>query len=106
MYKKEKLITEIIYLSLLVNSHTDYCVFIRFSGHVSQFGIEITETKERYNDIITNDELHYKNVSEKELRAIKDNLTSILDGGEINYEELDYTIIKHNRYHLCSRRAN
>jgi len=106
MNKREMLITEILYLSLLVNSHTDYCVFIRFSGHVDQLEVEICKTKERYQDIVARDGFNYKKVSEKELKSIQDQLTSILNDGEINYDELDYTVIKHNEYHLCSRRGN
>ncbi len=101
-YKDEriKLILEIMALAYLVNEHTEYCIFIRYSGHVDSLDIQITENKERYNTTVCESEFktHFHNLYDfkKEtednylawLKAKKETLKDILDYGEIDYSDM------------------
>jgi hypothetical protein len=89
------LIAEIMFLAYMVNSHTTYCVFADFSGHVDMMSIQIARSKDRYNDEIASTEFGTKYADKKQpwkvtplgaLKTKRDHLKHILDEGEINLE--------------------
>ena len=41
MDEKDRLVCEIMQLAYLVQRHTNYCVFVRYSGHVDALELEI-----------------------------------------------------------------
>lgn len=45
-----KLLNKINALALLINNRTKYCVFVRYSGHVDNIDISISESKSYYNN--------------------------------------------------------
>ena len=90
---------ELIGLALRVQTETDYCVFIRVSGHVEQIEIEIRESKENYHTEIISSTFyfkpHYRNVTEwedwyeRKYRKVRNVLLSILETGEVDFNHED-----------------
>lgn len=100
---KEKYIVEIMYLALLVQTHTEYCVFIDMLGHVNWLEIKIRKSKHDYNTEVANGRI-YINHEFTEARAVKIKaiLTDILEKGQINYDlcECDVQeIVRVERYY-------
>jgi len=96
MNEKDKLICEIIQLAYLVNEHTEFCTFIRFSGHVDSIDIEIRASKENWQSEILRTEFYtevdkYRTVKDPLafLKAKRDILAHILKDEDIPYEECD-----------------
>ena len=87
---KEQKIQELLWLAVLVDQKTDYCVFIRYSGHVQWLEMEIRESKANYDKEVAESRiiLHDKDFDERYERA-KEVLTSILEKGEIHYDMLE-----------------
>jgi len=46
MFKPVKLMGEVMALAYLVNANTDYCVMIRYAGHVDELKIQVFPSKE------------------------------------------------------------
>lgn len=45
MFKPVKLLGEIMSLAYLVNANTEYCVFVRYSGHIESLSVDICQGK-------------------------------------------------------------
>lgn len=97
--KRIKLILEIFTLAYLVQSQTQFCVFIEYSGHVDSFYIDIRESKENWNQRVcaTEFETMFQNRfqsgnkernEEEWLKCKRDILKSILENHEIPYSEM------------------
>lgn len=82
-----KVVSEIMYLTVLVNLYTDYCVFLDYSGHVYSLSVSITPSKEDYNTILAEDEFRLKPFKSGDgvawLERKRDILVQILEGREI-----------------------
>lgn len=48
--EKTEIIEELTKLAVRVNDETDYCVFVRLSGHVDWFGVEVKRSKQAFNE--------------------------------------------------------
>ena len=95
--EKNKLLAEIIAFGILINQHTDYCVFVRYSGHVDSINVELCESKRKFNTKIFEDEIstafskYYQKDKEDVLNIIKtyrDVMKQILEDGEIPYDNV------------------
>lgn len=104
-----QLIGEISSLAFMVNTFTNYCIFIDFSGHVDWFSISVSEGKERYKNRSTEDRVlldSEKWGKEDERRTIqnlidlKSQFRKILLKKEIKYGGLRYTVREERDYHL------
>ena len=108
-----RLIMQIFALGYLVQEHTDYCVFMNFSGHVDSFEIDIRESKERYNNEVCrasfktkfDSYFDYKNENSEGnrlawLKAKRDVLKEILETGDIPYSEMEEYIEKEYKYNF------
>ena len=58
MSEEELLIAKIMVLGFLVNQRTDYCVFVRYSGHVHKLEVEIARSKNCYNAVVLDSEFY------------------------------------------------
>lgn len=99
--EKERKIMEIMNLAFLINAKKEYCVFIRYSGHVDSLDITIAKNKKEYNVKIANsDRYSISNEPLGKLEKIAETLRKFLENkdGEIPKEylitiervELDY----------------
>lgn len=52
MFKPVKLLGEVMTLAYLVNANTDYCVFVRYSGHVEDLSLDICKGKDKEGSLI------------------------------------------------------
>lgn len=52
-------ITKAFYLSLLINRHSEKCVFFNMSGHVSSIEIQVNMSKKAYMDMPMRSEIEY-----------------------------------------------
>lgn len=97
-----KAITEIFYLAMLVHTNTDYCVFVRLSGHVDRMEVEIAKSKTDYNVIVakTDQYIDKKNFVLRDVENAKAVLIGILEVGEIDYDlcECEEIIEVHREY--------
>lgn len=88
---QEKLATEIMYLSTLVNANTELCSFVRYSGHVDVLHVQISESKENYNSKIFDKEAYTSNrVGLSYLKDIRAELIQILTDHNVPYETLNF----------------
>lgn len=79
-----RLVKEIFGLAVEINSKTEYCVFVRFSGHVNQLEVEIARSKSDWEDKVSNRLAVYLNPYskigdkdyEKDMQEIVDKLES------------------------------
>lgn len=87
------LIAEIMFLGYMVNSHTTYCVFVDFSGHVDSMSVEIAKSKNLFNEKIASTDFYTKYADDEHpwkvttldvLKAKRDHLKYILEEGEID----------------------
>ncbi len=97
MDEKQKMILRIMQLAYLVHELTEYCVFIRFSGHVHSLEIDIRESVENWERVVmeTQMRLAYRKHRDKgeEFAYYKckiDVLEQILKDGEVDLSELEY----------------
>jgi hypothetical protein len=86
---KSQKIQELIGLAMKVQHETNYCVFVRFAGHVSSFEIDIRESKKSYNDEVVSGEFYTdgrygEERFEKNYRKMRNALLEILETGEFN----------------------
>lgn len=95
MTERQKLILKIMHLAYLVHEYTDYCVFIRFSGHVDDLAIDIRQSKKEWRVEAIKSEMEtayskLKGNNSMYLYAKIQVLEDILVYDEIDYEEMDY----------------
>jgi len=99
MEEEVRLTIKVLHLAYLVHEKTDYCVFIRFSGHVDRLEIDIRESQVNWETQVLRSEFSTKymalrdaRVGEKraELQARIEVLEQILADNEISYDDLDY----------------
>lgn len=97
-----KQLTELMYLAMLVHEHTDYCVFIDYSGHIDKLGIQIRKSQEEYNVRIADAGMYAKGelFTTKRYEDVKKVLTDILDNGEIDYDLCEVEEIITHEYHF------
>lgn len=111
--KVASLIGEIQGLGYMVNAFTNYCVFVRYAGHVDRIEVHISASKEKYNDYVVegdvsaNPDFYYKNFERGnaeavmiELTKLKYQLRKILREKKIDYSKLDYEIEEVRHYKL------
>jgi len=90
--EKNKLIAELVLLSMEVQEKTGHAVFVRFYGHVETMDIEIAKSKDDYIEKIASSDFSTKGEHGiKRLKEVKKTLLGFLENG-INKEELDYWI--------------
>lgn len=97
------MVIKIMHLAYLVHELTDYCVFVRFSGHIDRLEIDIRQSQEQWQvraletTFYTSYKAERDNGIELKLANLKSKiavLEQVLAEGEIPYEELD----DHERY--------
>ena len=98
---KLKLMFECIALAVLINEHTDYCVFIDFSGHIDTLDVSIRKNKDQYQIRLCETEMktaylswYHEDKSDVNawLKAKRDVLKQILDENDIPYDTMDEQI--------------
>lgn len=101
------LVGDISFYAALVNLHTDYAVFVDMSGHVETLEVSVRQSKERYTNVLTKDNIRLSGLYVESqhvidaLTSIKMNLKKILNDGNIPYNYLNYTIRRERDYHLA-----
>lgn len=98
--ENEQLITEITYLAMMVNFKTDYCTFVTFSGHVDKFTVSIRESKDNYRDHVADSEFSFKRNDIEKLKQTKETLIEILESGEVDTSNMNYSIEEVKHYHF------
>ena len=84
MFRPLKLLGEVMALAYLVNANTEYCTFVRYSGHTEDLSVDICQGKDAAGrDIKLHDFDFYVNGrhgcdSEKILLELKTTLESYL----------------------------
>lgn len=78
MKSKNRMIQELIGLAMKVHYETDYCVFVRFSGHVDNIVIEIRESKKSWQEEIVSGEFYTSKNWEKRMYQRYENIRSVL----------------------------
>jgi hypothetical protein len=99
MNEKQKLTSEIMTLAYMVNETTEYCTFLRFSGHVNNVEITIAKSRKDYLDkIVTSDFKPNGNI--ERLQSAKETLLKILKEKNIDVSGFDYEIeeIRHYKF--------
>jgi hypothetical protein len=100
----DQYIIEIMILGHLIQTRTDYCVFIRYSGHCDHLEVEVRESKKNWQKKMFEAEFYTKykeyceaSVAFPNIRARIYVLKQILDTNDIPFNMLDYTTetIKH-----------
>jgi hypothetical protein len=99
------LLGEIQTLAYMVNAFTEYCVFVRFSGHVDQIEVDVARTKSDYLDKVVNGQTYLSQDSSDEknmirLRKIKTELRKILRKNKVDYSRLNYEVEEVRHYKL------
>lgn len=98
MENKTKLLSEIIMLAMKIQEETDYCVFVRTSGHVGNLvEIKIAASKKSYNNKIVSCEFHPERDSSTRMEQVKETLINFLEEG-IDQSELDYWVEEVRHY--------
>jgi hypothetical protein len=99
MNQKQKLTSEIMTLAYMVNEVTDYCTFVRFSGHVNHVEITIAKSRKDYLNQIATSEFKPNGKVER-LQSAKETLLNILKDKNIDVSEFDYEIeeIRHYKF--------
>jgi hypothetical protein len=82
----EKLVAEIMYLSVLVNANTDLCVFVRYYGHVDGIDLDISESKENCKARVFDDYTY--GLKTEKLESFRNHLTQILDEHNVPYDKI------------------
>lgn len=104
------LVGEIQALAYMVNTFTEYAVFVDFSGHVDAIMVSIRESKENYNKRIVEGRSYVPPFDEdwkvsleemsSALNKIKSNLRKILRKNAIPYSRMNFDIEEVRRYKL------
>ena len=83
-------VLEIMNLAYLVQSETEYGVFIHFSGHVDNLAIKITESKDNWQDKVATSEFYTARATDSRLNDIIATLKAFLEDsdGNIPYDHL------------------
>jgi acid stress-induced BolA-like protein IbaG/YrbA len=99
MNEKQKLTSEIMTLTYMVNETTEYCAFLRFSAHVDRVEIDIAKSKKDYLNYIVSSEFKPNGKIER-LQSIKETLLNILKEKNIDVSNFDYEIeeIRHYKF--------
>lgn len=107
MNKQSKLIAEIFLLAMRVQSETNYCVFIDYSGHVETMKIRIRRSKKKYHDTVAECEFNtvVKEYSSEEntikrMECVKETLLEILENKEVDVSNLDYEVEEIRHYYF------
>lgn len=95
--QERDIVIKMLHLAYLVQAETDYCVFIRYSGHVNNLEIEIAESKERWqNKVLQTDVYDAYSILVKDHPSWKASMLAkvailerILRENEIPYEDCD-----------------
>ncbi|MBP1992531.1 hypothetical protein [Paenibacillus eucommiae] len=106
MNKKQSLIneklSEIMLLCVLVNNHTDYCVFMNLSGHVDQISFRVCESKARWQRSLIEQEFYFSHNAppklNQKLDKIIDTLTEILKTNHIDFGKFKSVRTTHTTY--------
>src|SRR5690348_14820637 len=87
----DKLLAEIFLLAFKINSETQYCVFVRYSGHVDNLSIEVRESKKRYNERVCDSETNIARSENpiKRLEKVITTLRGILESKEVDTSEME-----------------
>lgn len=56
---KEEIILKLMQLALKIESETDKCVFINYSGHVDSIEVRIAESKKNYNNWLYDSRIYF-----------------------------------------------
>jgi hypothetical protein len=97
--EKQKLVAEILQLAMAVNFQTDYCVFVDFSGHVSELTIRIVESKENYKERVCTSRTYLdRDYTMQRLEAMKTKLIEILETKQIDTSIMNYQIEEIRHY--------
>lgn len=97
------LLGEISTLVYMVNTYTQYCAFINFSGHVDRIEVSIRKSREEYKTELINEGTYLDFTLEndrKRLVGIKTELRKILRKNRIDYSRLGYEIEEVRHYKL------
>jgi hypothetical protein len=99
MNQKQKLTSEIMTLAYMVNEVTEYCTFVRFSGHVNRVAVTIAKGKKDYSNHIIESDFRTDGKVER-LLSVKETLLNILKDKNIDVSEFDYEIeeIRHYKF--------
>lgn len=99
MNNKQKLTSEIMTLAYMINETTEYCAFLRFSGHVDDVEIDIAKSKKDYLKSIVTSGFGTKS-SIGRLQTVKETLLEILKEKNVDVSEFDYDIeeIRHYKF--------
>lgn len=102
---EDDLIMQCMNLAFLVNQKTEFCTFVRFSGHVNKCEIEIRAGKENWQSELLATEFttaYREHLANKDkysyYRAKRDILRRILQEKDIPYDECDVEIISYEEY--------
>lgn len=93
--ERNKMMIEIMALAYLVQVHTDYAVFIRYSGHIDNLEIEIVESADRYQNKIASSEFYTEKYHQDDLgwwKAKRDHLLKIIETGDVDVSEMNETL--------------
>ena len=99
--EKEKLVQEITYIAMLVDAHTDRCVFTRYWGHVNGLDIDICESKNDYNNKICSSNISLNSdCALEELQEAKTTLLGFLENGKVDITGLAYEVeeVRHYKF--------
>lgn len=95
---RDDLVIRVMALAHMVNQYTQYCVFIRYSGHVQSIEIDIARSKKQFSEIVLQTEFYtiYRDYagagnSEPEIMAKIEILERILQEQEIPFDGLAYS---------------
>jgi len=96
MDEKTRLVLEVMQLAYLVQRYTEYCIFIRYSGHIDSLEIDIRKSRKEWDKEILKTEISktYQEYYEKrdllrELKTKRDVLAKIINEQRIPYEDVN-----------------
>ena len=96
MDEKDKLVIEIIQLAYLVQRYTDFCIFIRYSGHVDALEIDIRQSVTSWQTEVLKTEItqiyreyYQKGDCLRDLKSKRDILLKIIHEHDVPYEDVD-----------------
>lgn len=99
MTEKDRLVIKVLHLAYLVHVYTQYCVFIRFAGHVGCLLVDIRKSKDDWQNEQFKDEMQIEYRQNRksgddpiiaELRGKIAILEHVLKDGEVPWNKLKY----------------
>lgn len=95
----EKKLAEIMYLGMMINTRTEYCIFINIAGHVDQVEVNIRESKEEYDVEIARCQQYYDATdTEARLDGIIKVLADVLETKVVDYEAFSSYYVEIKKY--------